>query len=97
MFGDSLRKKGAENARKHPMWAGTVTPANIWRMQEDIDALASEMEGMKEKIRKMEELFDSWKREYIRQCWEYAYNGTDYSQVVRKMIDDYYKEERNNE
>ena len=54
-FGDSLRKKGAENARKHPMWAGTVTPANIWRVQEEIEHLASEVEALKEKIRKMEE------------------------------------------
>ena len=48
-------KKGchtfAEGARKHPMWAGT----NIWRMQEDINALACEVEALKEKIRKMEE------------------------------------------
>ena len=39
-------------------------------------------------------LIDTWKREYIRQLQEYVYNGTDYSQVVRKMIDDYYKKER---
>lgn len=55
MFGDDLRRKGAENARKHPMWAGTVTPANIWRMQEEINALASEVKTLAEKIRKMEE------------------------------------------
>lgn len=94
---EKWRHTAAEGARKHPMWAGTVTPANIWRMWEDINALASEVEVMKEKIGKMEELFDSWKRDYIRQCWEYAYNGTDFPQVVRKMIDDYYQEERNNE
>lgn len=52
---DGYRSKSAEGARKHPMWAGTVTPANIWRMQEEIDALASEVEALKEKIRKMEE------------------------------------------
>ena len=97
MLGDSLRKKGAENARKHPMWAGTVTPANIWRMQEDIDALASQMEVIKEEIRKMEELTDVWRQEYIRLCQEYAYNCTNFSQVMCEMIDDYFKKERNNE
>ena len=39
-------------------------------------------------------LIDTWKRDYIRQCWEYVYNGTDYSQVVRKMIEAHFKTER---
>ena len=52
---EKWRHAAAEGARKHPMWAGTVTPANIWRMQEEIDTLASEVEALKEKIRKMEE------------------------------------------
>ena len=54
MFG-KWRHAAAENARNHPMWAGTVTPANIWRMQEEIEHLASEVEALAEKIRKMEE------------------------------------------
>lgn len=52
---EKWRHTAAENARNHPMWAGTVTPANLWRMQEEINALASEVESLKEKIRKMEE------------------------------------------
>ena len=52
---EKWRRTSAEGARKHPMWAGTNTPANIWRMQEDIDALSGEVEVLKEKIRKMEE------------------------------------------
>lgn len=51
---EKWRHAAAENARKHPMWAGTVTPANIWRMQEEIDTLASEVKTLAEKIRKME-------------------------------------------
>ena len=52
---EKWRHTAAEGARKRPMWAGTVTPANIWRMQEEIEHLASEVEALKEKIRKMEE------------------------------------------
>ena len=52
---EKWRRAAAEGARKHPMWAGTVTPASIWRMQEEIDTLASEVEALKEKIRKMED------------------------------------------
>lgn len=52
---EKWRHTAAEGARKHPMWAGTVTPANIWRMQEEIERLASEVETLAEKIRKMEE------------------------------------------
>ena len=52
---EKWRHAAAENARNHPMWAGTVTPANIWRMQEEIEHLASEVEALAEKIRKMEE------------------------------------------
>lgn len=52
---EKWRHTAAEGARKHPMWAGAVTPANIWRMQEDIERLASEVEALAEKIRKMEE------------------------------------------
>lgn len=52
---EQWRHAAAEGARKHPMWAGTVTPANIWRMREEIDTLASEVEALKEKLRVMEE------------------------------------------
>lgn len=52
---EKWRHTAAEGARKHPMWAGTVTPASIWRMREDINALACEVEALKEEIRKMEE------------------------------------------
>ena len=52
---EKWRHTAAEGARKHPMWAGTVTPANIWRMWEEIDTLANEVKTLAEKIRKMEE------------------------------------------
>ena len=52
---EKWRHTAAEGARKHPMWAGTVTPASIWRMQEDIDALACEVEALKEKLKVLEE------------------------------------------
>lgn len=52
---EKWRHTAAEGARKHPMWAGTVTPANIWRMQEELDALASEVEALKEKLKVLEE------------------------------------------
>ena len=53
---EKWRHTAAENARKHPMWAGAVTPANIWRMQEEINALACEVEALKEKLKVLEEL-----------------------------------------
>lgn len=52
---EKWRHTFAEGARKHPMWAGTVTPSNIWRMQEEIDTLASEVEALREKIKVLEE------------------------------------------
>ena len=53
---EKWRHTAAENARKHPMWAGTVTPANLWRMQEDIDALSGEITSLKDKIKELEEM-----------------------------------------
>lgn len=52
---EKWRSTAAEGARKRPMWAGTVTPANIWRMQEDMDALAREVKALKEKLKVLEE------------------------------------------
>ena len=58
-------KKGchtfAEGARKHPMWAGTNTPANIWRMQEDVDALSGEITSLKDKIKELEEMINEYR------------------------------------
>ena len=52
---EKWRHTSAEGARKRPMWAGTVTPANIWRMQEEIDTLAREVKALKEKLKVLEE------------------------------------------
>lgn len=57
---DKWRHTAAEGARKHPMWAGTVTPANIWRMQEEIDMLSGEITSLKDEIKKLEEMINEY-------------------------------------
>lgn len=57
---EKWRYTAAEGARKHPMWAGTVTPANIWRMQEDIDMLCGEITSLKDKIKELEEMINEY-------------------------------------
>lgn len=58
---EKWRHAAAEGARKRPMWAGTVTPANIWRMQEDINALSGEITSLKDKIKELEETINEYR------------------------------------
>lgn len=60
---DGYRSKSVEGARKHPMWAGTVTPANIWRMQEEINVLSSEIVSLKDKINELEAIINEHRTE----------------------------------